>query len=94
MEKQRETKNDECETERWRKMNGSDYLPFGMETRVNYSIHVEVQIVELHPVWVGPRWINREKDAARSLPCFLLDDVGDGERVTVDEPPEEGGNAH
>lgn len=57
-------------------------------------VHVEVQVVELHPVRVGPRGVDRPGDAAGVDERLLLDDVGDRARVPIGEPPVEGGDAH
>lgn len=66
----------------------------GVEARVDDAVHVEVEVVELEAVGVGAGEVEGEVGAAGADDGFLLHDVGDGERVSVGEPPVEGRNTH
>lgn len=58
------------------------------------GVHVEVEVVELEAVGVGAGEVEGERGAVGADDGLLLHDVGDGEWVSVGEPPVERGNTH
>ena len=65
----------------------------GVEARVDDAVHVEVEVIELGAVGVGPGAVHRD-DVAVMVPRLVLDDILDDQRVLLAEPAVEGGNSH
>lgn len=58
------------------------------------AVHVEVEVVELEAVGVGAGEVEGEGGAVGADDGLLLHGVGDGEWVSVGEPPVERRNTH
>ena len=43
-----------------------------MGARMDDSIHVQVQVIELHPIWISQRCVNRETSSIRQLSTLNL----------------------
>ena len=66
------------------------YLAVGMETRMDDTVHVQVQVIELHAI--GIRF--RDIDAGVAGGGFIFHHIGNRERISVGEPPVEGWHSH
>mgnify|MGYP001380990581 CR=1 FL=1 len=65
----------------------------GVGADVDDAVHVEVEVIELGAVGVGPGAVHRD-DVAVMVPRLVLDDILDDQRVLLAEPAVEGGNSH
>ena len=70
----------------WRLLRLGRLPALGMDARVDDAVHIEVEVVELHPVWVGSREVERGGVA--------FGGVDDNLWVLLRAPAEEGGDAH
>ena len=64
-----------------------------VEARVDDAVHVEVQVIELLAVGVGPGAVHGHLHAVH-VPRLVLDDILNDQRVLLAEPAVEGGNSH
>ena len=69
-------------------------LAVRVKTRVNDAVHVQVQVVELHAVGIRFRRVDWKRNAVVADGGVFLDDIGDGERVPVGEPPVKRWHSH
>jgi phenylpyruvate tautomerase PptA (4-oxalocrotonate tautomerase family) len=58
----------------------STNLAIRVKTRVNDTVHIQVQVIELNSVGIGFRSVDRGRNAV------VFDYVGDREWVTIGEP--------
>ena len=65
-----------------KKRKEEKYQSFGMKTRVNDSIHVKIEIVELHTVRVRAGGVDRDRNAA-DIKRRFFHDVGDCKRILL-----------
>lgn len=70
------------------------YLALRVKTGVNDAVHVQVQIVELHAIWIRFRRINGQRNAIIADGGKFLHYIGDRERVAVSEPPVKRWHSH
>ena len=72
---------------------GVTHPVLGVEARVNDTIHIQVQVVELDAVRVRRAGVHGTRRAV-GLPGLILDDVLDDEGVFLRQPAVEGGDSH
>lgn len=65
-----------------------------MKTGVDYSVHIQVQVVELHAIRVRFRNVNGNKHPIRVLLGLFLHHVRNREWVPIGQPTVERGYAH
>lgn len=65
-----------------------------MRARVNDAVHVQIQVIELFAIGVGPGAIHRNNGAIVQGNRLVLDHWGDNLGVFGGKPPEGRGNTH
>lgn len=70
------------------------YLAFGVKTRVNYTIHIQVQVIKLNAIRVWLRYVDGPGRTPFILSGFFLHHIYDTQRVPIRQPPVKSGNPH